>query len=88
MGIGSPKPLGKANRDLRQMYIEAMEKDSYRDGLAALEEICRLYYQDILYALQTEMMFNACVFSSWSCFFAAVAAVVACLSIILGMCLN
>lgn len=38
--------------------------------------------------LQTEMMFNACVFAKWSCFFAAVAAIVACASVVLNMCLN
>jgi hypothetical protein len=33
--------------------------------------------------LQTELMFNACVFAKWSCFWAAVAAIAACISIIL-----
>jgi hypothetical protein len=82
MDIGAPRLLGKENRDLRQMLMEAFEKKSDRDKLAAVEEICKLYYQDILYALQTEMMFNACVFAKWSCFLAAVAAIVACVSII------
>jgi len=38
--------------------------------------------------LQSEMMFNACVFAKWSCFWAAVAAIVACIGVILTMCLN
>jgi hypothetical protein len=38
--------------------------------------------------LQTKMMFNACVSAKWSCFFAAVAAIVACISVILTMCLK
>jgi len=38
--------------------------------------------------LQTKMMLNACVFAKWSCLFAAVAAIVACISVILTMCLK
>jgi len=38
--------------------------------------------------LQTEMMFNACVSAKWSCLFAAIASIVACVSIILTLCLN
>jgi hypothetical protein len=38
--------------------------------------------------LQTKMMFNACTSAKWSCFFAAVAAIVACISVILTMCLK
>jgi hypothetical protein len=33
--------------------------------------------------LQTEEMFNACVFAKWSCLFAAIAAIAACISIVL-----
>jgi hypothetical protein len=33
--------------------------------------------------LQTEMMLNACVYAKWSCICAAVAAIVACISVIL-----
>jgi hypothetical protein len=47
-------------------------------------ELCR----NIYYALQTEEMFNACVFAKWSCFLAAVAAIVACISVLLTMLLN
>jgi hypothetical protein len=38
--------------------------------------------------LQTEMMFNACVSAKWSCFFAAFAAIAACISVILTVCLK
>jgi len=83
MGIGVPRLLGKENRDLRQMFIEAFEKELDRDKLIAVEEVGKLYYRDILYALQTEMMFNACVSAKWACRWAAVAAIVACISVIL-----
>jgi hypothetical protein len=33
--------------------------------------------------LQTEMMFNACIFAKRSCFWAAIAAIAACISVIL-----
>jgi len=88
MDIGAPRLLGKKNRDLYQMFMDAFEKEVDRDKVVAIEEVGNLYYQDILYALQTEMMFNACVFAKWSCFCAAVAAIVACISVILTMCLN
>ncbi|PKL49666.1 MAG: hypothetical protein CVV39_02535 [Planctomycetes bacterium HGW-Planctomycetes-1] len=39
-------------------------------------------------ALQTKMMYNACIFAKWSCLFAAAAATIACISVILTMCLN
>jgi hypothetical protein len=49
--------------------------------------------QNIHTALQTEMMFNACVFAKWSCFCAAVAAgislitaIAACVSIVVMLC--
>lgn len=55
-------------------------------------DVCQRIYNElchnIYYALQTEEMFNACVFAKWSCFCAAVAAIVACISVILTMCLN
>lgn len=88
MDIGAPRLLGKENRDLRQMFIEAMEKKLDRDKLATVEEVGKLYYQNILYALQTEMMFNACAFAKRSCFWAALAAIVACITVLLAMCLN
>jgi len=38
--------------------------------------------------LQTKMTLKACLFAKRSCFWAAVAAIVACISVILTMCLN
>jgi hypothetical protein len=39
--------------------------------------------RNIYTMLQTEMMFNACIFAKHSCFWAAIAAIVACISTIL-----
>jgi hypothetical protein len=78
--IDAPAHLGQEIRDLRQMLMEAFEKKSDGEKLAAIGAVGKLYYQNILYALQTEMMFNACVFAKRSCFWAAVAAIAACLS--------
>jgi ATP-dependent protease HslVU (ClpYQ) ATPase subunit len=81
--INAPAHLGQEIRDLRQMLKEAWEKKSDGEKLAVVGAIGKLHYQNILYALQTEMMFNACVFARWSCFWAAIAAIAACLSAIL-----
>lgn len=35
--------------------------------------------------LQTETMLNACSFAKWSCFWAAIAATVACISVVLTL---
>jgi len=81
--IGALHHLGTEIQDVRQMLLEAYEKKLENEQLAAIGIIGKLHYQDILYALQTEMMFNACIFAKWSCFWAAIAATVACISIIL-----
>ena len=81
--IDAPAHLGHEIRDLRQMLTEAWEKKSGGEKLAAIGAIGKLYYQNIIYALQTEMMFNACVFANRSCFWAAVAAIAACISVVL-----
>ena len=81
--IDAPAHLGQEIQDLRQMLTEAYEKKSDGEKLAAVGAVGKLHYQDILYALQTEMMFNACVFAYRSCFWAAIAAIAACISVIL-----
>jgi len=39
--------------------------------------------RNIRFVLQTEMMLNACVFAKRSCFYAAIAAIAACISVLL-----
>ena len=62
---------------------------------ASLESVIGELINNIHNTLQTKMMLNACISSekscnlaNWSCFFAAFAAIVACISVILTMCLN
>lgn len=52
------------------------------------ESIYKEIYRNVHCALQTEEMFNACVFAKWSCLFAAIAAIVACIGVVITMCLN
>ena len=62
------------------MFEEARENKNDREMLATIEALGKIHYQNILYSLQTEMMFNACIFAKRSCFWAAVAATVAAIS--------
>jgi hypothetical protein len=39
--------------------------------------------QNVHIVLQTEMMFNACIFAQRSCFWAAIAAIASCISVLL-----
>lgn len=83
--VCAPIQFGKEIIELREILNKAYEKKSMEEKLKVIEAIIKLYYQNILFALQTEMMFNACVSSKWSCFFAAVATISACISIILTL---
>jgi hypothetical protein len=81
--IDAPEHLGQEIRDLRQMLTEALEKKSDGEKLAVIGAIGKLHYQNILYALQTEMMFNACVSAKHSCAWAALAAIISFVSLVL-----
>jgi hypothetical protein len=88
--VGACKYLGTGLRDIDEMITFA-EKEQFPfqqtnillEKCAGYETICKEIQDNILYKLQTEMMFNACVSAKWSCFFAAVAAVAACISVLL-----
>ena len=93
--VGACKYYGEALRDIDQILGVVREKASNADEIdapkqrfARCEDIYKEIYHNIHYTLQTEEMFNACVFAKWSCFCAAVAAIVACISVILTLCLN
>ncbi len=63
-----------SNGTIRNAYISTpADKKTFID-----KTICNIYTM-----LQTEMMFNACIFAKHSCFWAAIAAIAACLSVIL-----
>jgi hypothetical protein len=59
------------------------EIDVIKTRLAKCEGIYRELHHNIHYTLQTEEMFNACVSAKWSCVFAAIAAIAACIGIFL-----
>ncbi|MBN1391993.1 MAG: hypothetical protein JW947_04225 [Sedimentisphaerales bacterium] len=93
--VGAYKYLGTGLRDFGEMLTLAKQNQSASRGTPLLVEkyeeydtICKKIHDNILYKLQTEEMFNACVFAKWSCLFAAVAAIVAFISVILTMYLN
>lgn len=93
--VGACKYYGEALRDIDQILGVVKEKpsnayeiDTLKQRFARCEDIYKEIYHNIHYTLQTEEMFNACVFAKWSCFCAAVAAIVACIGVILTMCLN
>ena len=54
-------------------------------GMDSIKDKC---IKSLHTSIQTEMMIKACIYAKWSCFFAALAAIVACIGIILTMCLN
>lgn len=55
----------------------------FRESIALCEEIYKELCHNIYYVLQTEEMFNACVLAKWSCFWAAIAAIASCISVLL-----
>ena len=81
--IRSPLFIGIEIRDIRQLLEEAYKKKIDGDKLTAVGALFKISYQNILYSLQTEMMFNACISAKHSCFWAAVAAIVAFISVVL-----
>jgi len=48
-------------------------------GMDSLKDKC---INSLHTAIQTEMMINSCVYAKWSCFWAAVAAIVTCVSVL------
>lgn len=55
----------------------------FREKIALWEKIYKELCRNIYYVLQTEAMFNACVSAKWSCFWAAIAAIASCISVLL-----
>ena len=97
--IGACKYLGSELRNIDEMLTCAEEERfsgaghsdaivACRNKCAAYEAICSEINNNIVYKLQTEMMFNACVAAKWSCICAAIAAIAACIGIGLTWCLK
>jgi hypothetical protein len=69
-------------------YQGQLPDDNDLGSCSICEKIYKEIYHDIHCTLQTEEMFNACVSAKRSCRWAALAAIVACISVILTVCLN
>jgi len=82
--VCAPVQFDKEIIELKHILEKAFEENSLEEQLKVLEAITMLYYQNILYTLQTEMMLNACVsaeksseLAKRSCRWAAIAAIAA-----------
>lgn len=61
--------------------LSPVSEDQFRDKISIAEEIYQELCRSVYIELQTEEMFNACVSAKHSCFWAAIAAIAACISI-------
>lgn len=93
--VDARRYMGTGLRDMESTVkaIQTGQMGIFEDNVSnpkcqEYERICKEISDNILYKLQTEMMFNACVSAKWSCLFAAVAAIAACISIGLTWWLN
>ncbi len=55
----------------------------FRERIVIYDEVYEELSRNIYYALHTEEMFNACVSAKWSCFWAFIAALAGCISVLL-----
>jgi hypothetical protein len=88
--VDACKYYGTALRDINEILnvvkgknFNAYAIDQLKQRCAACEDIYKEIYRNIDYTLQREMMFNACVSAKRSCFYAALAAIFAFISIVL-----
>ena len=91
--VNARKYMGTGLHDMDSIVTQAGQMGGFggvilRDKCEEYERICKEISDNILYKLQTEMMFNACVSAKWSCVYAALAAIAACISIGLTWWLN
>lgn len=89
--LGKISKIEKENDKWIQLVALARKINAYippRGDPDFLSDAINNIARNIHLTLQTEEMFNACVFAKRSCFWAAVAAIAACISIILAACLN
>lgn len=70
------------------LNVENVDGSDAQSQCVRLEAFIGELLNNMHYTLQTEMMLNACISAKRSCFWAAVAAILACFSVILTMCLN
>jgi hypothetical protein len=94
------EPLKKLQEAVKKIQKLVNDVDTYKYSHGKLSgdkdllspNICEEIYKEMSHrihcTLQTEEMFNACVYAKWSCLYAAIAAIVACISVILTVCLK
>lgn len=63
-----------------------IKKSDIQVQTAGMDNIKHKCIQAVHTELQTETMLYACILAKWSCFCAAIAAIVACISVILTLC--
>ena len=72
-------PISAGSEELSKI----MQKAKTPMPVAGMDSIKDKCIKSLHTAIQTEMMIKSCISAKWSCFWAAVAAIVACISVIL-----
>jgi hypothetical protein len=72
-------PISAGCEELRKI----MQKAETSMPVAGMDSIKDKCIKSLHTAIQTEMMIKSCISAKWSCFWAAVAAIVACISVVL-----
>ncbi len=78
--------IGTLEQEEQRKQLEALSEEIgasvyWKYGEMGEGEYVNSIRDNIYMVLQTEMMLNACVSAKWSCLFAAIAAIVACISV-------
>lgn len=72
-------PISAGCEELKKIMQKA-EASMPEVGMDSIKDKC---IKGLHAAIQTEMMIKSCTYAKWSCFWAAVAAIVSCISVIL-----
>jgi hypothetical protein len=70
-------------QSIAKMYFNSSDISYFKDKIVIYDNEYKELSHSIYYSLHTEEMFNACVYAKWSCFWAAIAAIAACISVLL-----
>jgi hypothetical protein len=72
-------PISAGCEELAKI-MQKVEMPMPTAGMDSIKDKC---VKSLHAAIQTEMMIKSCISAKWSCFWAAVAAIVACISVVL-----
>jgi hypothetical protein len=89
--IGASIPLIYVSRPAPTTIIREIKNEPDEVSVVDTSKVCPLedeplvneIIRNIHTVLQTEVMFNTCVLAKWSCFWAAIAAIASCISVLL-----